>query len=159
MNAATSERSGGRAVPSPASLAARAMGAAGTGAALTYLSFELVDWADRYDTRTCARAPDFCMTLWPIISIPGSFAIALVVLIVVYRPLGIRPQLAVIPPTLLLAPFPLVAAWTAVGLWTAVLVGAVWAAALALTVWRPCRIPGLSVSAALLLASLVILHR
>jgi hypothetical protein len=58
-----------------------------------------------------------------------------------------------------LTPWPLNAALSTVGKWPAVVVGAVWAAAVALTAWRPYRILGLSASAALLLASLIILWR
>ncbi|MFI2645312.1 hypothetical protein [Streptomyces sp. NPDC018610] len=159
MNTASSERSGEQAAPSRAAVARRVVGAAVTGALLSYLSFALVDWANRYDDRTCAKASDFCMTLAPLLSIPASLAIALVVLIVAYRLLGIRPRLAVVPPTLLLAPFVLVAARTTIGPWPAVLAGAVWAAALVLTLWRPYRALGLSLAGVLLLASLGAVYR
>ncbi|MFD8218341.1 hypothetical protein ACFV2U_32695 [Streptomyces sp. NPDC059697] len=159
MNATFAQRCDDSTVPSGGGLAARIAGVAGAGAALTYLSFGLVEWADRYNTRTCAEAPDFCMTLWPVLSFPAAFVIALVGLIVVYRLLGIRPGLAVIPPTLLLAPFPLTAALSTAGLWPATVVGAVWTTALALTVWRPYRILGLSTAATLLLASLIVIYR
>ncbi|MFF2520131.1 hypothetical protein [Streptomyces sp. NPDC058086] len=137
----------------------RITGAAATGAALTCLSIHLVQEAYAYDARVCADETSVCLTPWPVLSFPASFAIALVGLIVAYRLLGIRPGLTVIPPTLLLAPFPLNAALSTVGKWPAVVVGAVWAAAVALTAWRPYRILGLSASAALLLASLIILWR
>ncbi|SOE74986.1 hypothetical protein SAMN05446589_5565 [Streptomyces sp. OV198] len=137
----------------------RITGAAATGAALTYMSIHLVQEAYAYDARACVDETSVCLTPWPVLSFPASFAIALVGLIVAYRLLGIRPGLTVIPPTLLLAPFPLNAALSTVGKWPAVVVGAVWAAAVALTAWRPYRILGLSASAALLLASLIILWR
>ncbi|GHI05015.1 hypothetical protein AQI88_24025 [Streptomyces cellostaticus] len=159
MNTPSAQRHDERAAPSGGGLATRVLGAAGTGAALTCLSLGLVDSANRYDSRTCANAPDFCMTVWPAVSLPVAFAIALVGLVVAYRLLGIRPRLAVIPPTLLLAPFPLDAAESVAGLWPATVAGAVWAAALALTVWRPYRILGLSAAAALLLGSFVVVYR
>ncbi|MFF4398208.1 hypothetical protein [Streptomyces sp. NPDC001480] len=137
----------------------RVTGAAATAAALTYLSIRLVQGAYAYDARVCADDTSVCLTPWPVLSFPASFAIALVGLIVAYRLLGIRPGLTVIPPTLLLAPFPLDATLSTVGKWPAVVVGAVWAAGVALTAWRPYRILGLSIAAALLLASLVILWR
>ncbi|WP_329370201.1 hypothetical protein [Streptomyces sp. NBC_01483] len=46
-----------------------------------------------------------------------------------------------------------------VGKWPAVVVGAVWAASVALTAWRPYRILGLSTAAALLLASFIVIYR
>ncbi|MFF4509019.1 hypothetical protein [Streptomyces sp. NPDC001401] len=159
MDTTSVQRHDERSSPSGRGLATRVVGAAGTGAALTYLSLGLVDSAYRYDTRTCANAPGFCMTVWPDVSLLASFAIALVGLILAYRLLGIHPRLAVIPPTLLLAPLPLDAAESVAGLRPATVAGAVWAAALALTVWRPYRILGLSAAAALLLASLAVLYR
>ena len=115
----------------------RVTGAAATGAALTYLSIHLMQEAYAYDARVCADETSVCLTPWPVLSFPASLAIALVGLIVAYRLLGIRPGLKVIPPTLLLAPFPLDAALSAIGKWPAVVVGAVWATAVALTAWRP----------------------
>ncbi|MFD8736694.1 hypothetical protein ACFV06_17510 [Streptomyces sp. NPDC059618] len=159
MNPTSTQRPEDSTAPSGRSLVARIAGVAGAGAVLAYLSFGLVNWADRYNTRTCADAPDFCMTLWPVLAIPASFAIALVGLIVVYRLLSIRPGLAVIPPTLLLAPFPLTAALSTAGMWPATAVGAIWTTALALTVWRPYRILGLSTASMLLLASFVVIYR
>lgn len=159
MNTTSAERHDERAAAPGGGLSTRVLGAAATGAALTYLSLGLVDSANRYDTRTCADAPDFCMTVWPAVSVAAAFAIALVVLIVAYRLLDIRPLPVVIPPTLLLAPFPLVAAESVAGFWPAIVAGAVWAAAPALTVCRPYRILGLSAAAALLLASLAVLYR
>ena len=137
----------------------RVTGAAATGAALTYLSIHLMQEAYAYDARVCADETSVCLTPWPVLSFPASLAIALVGLIVAYRLLGIRPGLKVIPPTLLLAPFPLDAALSAVGKWPAVVVGAVWATAVALTAWRPYRILGLSATAALLLTSFIMLCR
>jgi hypothetical protein len=137
----------------------RVTGAAATGAALTYLSIHLMQEAYAYDARVCADETSVCLTPWPVLSFPASLAIALVGLIVAYRLLGIRPGLKVIPPTLLLAPFPLDAALSAVGKWPAVVVGAVWATAVALTAWQPYRILGLSATAALLLTSFIMLCR
>jgi hypothetical protein len=145
--------------PSGGALAVRIPGAAATGAALTYLSIHLVQEAYAYDARVCADETSVCLTPWPVFSFAASFAIALVGLIVAYRLLGIRPGLTVIPPTLLLAPFPLNAALSAVGKWPAVVVGAVWAASVALTAWRPYRILGLSTAATLLLASFIVIYR
>ncbi|MDT0469029.1 hypothetical protein [Streptomyces gibsoniae] len=84
--------------------------------------------------------------------------VALVVLIVVYRQLDIRPRLAVVPPTFLLAPLPLAAAQTTAGWWAATIAGAAWSCALALAAWRRYRIVGITASAALLLASLIVLY-
>ncbi|MEU6088076.1 hypothetical protein ABZ865_14865 [Streptomyces sp. NPDC047085] len=159
MNATSAQHHDERGAPAGGGLAARVLGAAGLGAALSYVSLGLVDAGHRHDARTCADAPDFCMTPWPAVSIAAAFAIALVVLVVGYRLLDIRPRLAVIPPTLLLAPFPLSATESAAGFWPATVAGAVWAAAPALAVWRPYRILGLSAATALLLASLIVIYR
>ncbi|WP_328551773.1 MULTISPECIES: hypothetical protein [unclassified Streptomyces] len=159
MNTASTSSRDEHVAPSGQVLAVRVMGAAATGAALTYLSFWLVDSAYRYDARTCAQAQEFCMTPWPLISVPASFVIALVALILVYRLLGIRPRRVVVPPTILLAPFPVLAAREVVGSWSATVVAAVWAGGLALTPWRLYRPLGLSVAGALLLAALLVLFR
>ncbi|MGW2642469.1 hypothetical protein [Streptomyces sp. NPDC001348] len=145
-------------VPSGGAPAIRIPGAAATGAALTYVSIHLVQQGYAYDARVCADDTSVCLTPWPVLALSASFAIALVGLIVAYRLLGIRPGLTVIPPTLLLAPFPLHAALSTAGTWPAVVVGAVWAASVALTAWRPYRILGLSAAAALLLASLIVVY-
>ncbi|MFF4488784.1 hypothetical protein ACFY0F_20185 [Streptomyces sp. NPDC001544] len=158
MDATSVQRHQQTAVPSGGALAVRIPGAAATGAALTYLSIHLVQEAYAYDDRVCADDTSVCLTPWPVLSYAASFAIALVGLIVAYRLLGIRPGRTVIPPTLLLAPLPLIAALSTVGMWPAVVVGASWAASVALTAWRPYRILGLSAAAALLLASLIVVH-
>ncbi|MFF8023618.1 hypothetical protein ACFZDJ_21390 [Streptomyces sp. NPDC007896] len=159
MDATSIQRHDEPAAPSGGALAVRIPGAAATGAALTYVSIHLVQEAYAYDARVCADETSVCLTPWPVLSFLASFAIALVGLIVAYRLLGIRPGLTVIPPTLLLAPFPLNAALSTVGTWSAVVVGAVWAASVALTAWRPYRILGLSAAATLLLASFVVIYR
>jgi hypothetical protein len=159
MDATSIQRHDEPVAPSGGALAVRIPGAAATGAALTYLSIHLVQEAYAYDARVCADETSVCLTPWPVFSFAASFAIALVGLIVAYRLLGIRPGLTVIPPTLLLAPFPLNAALSTVGKWPAVVVGAVWAASVALTAWRPYRILGLSTAATLLLASFIVIYR
>jgi hypothetical protein len=159
MDATPIQRHDEPVAPSGGALAVRIPGAAATGAALTYLSIHLVQEAYAYDARVCADETSVCLTPWPVLSFAASFAIALVGLIVAYRLLGIRPGLTVIPPTLLLAPFPLNAALSSVGKWPAVVVGAVWAASVALTAWRPYRILGLSTAATLLLASFIVIYR
>jgi hypothetical protein len=159
MDATSIQRHDEPVAPSGGALAVRILGAAATGAALTYLSIHLVQEAYAYDARVCADETSVCLTPWPVLSFAASFAIALVGLIVAYRLLGIRPGLTAIPPTLLLAPFPLNAALSTAGKWPAVVVGAVWAASVALTAWRPYRILGLSTAAALLLASFIVIYR
>lgn len=157
MHATSKQRHDEPAAPSRGALAVRITGATATGAALTYLSIHLVQEAYAYDARLCADEASMCLTPYPVLAFPASFVIALVGLIVAYRLLGIRPGLMVIPPTLLLAPFPVHAALNTVGKSPAVVVGAIWTATVALTAWRPYRVLGLSASAALLLASLLIL--
>ncbi|MER5927646.1 hypothetical protein [Streptomyces mirabilis] len=83
----------------------------------------------------------------------------MIILIIVYKQLDIRPRLAVIPPTILLAPFPLLAAQATAGWWTATITGGTWSCSLALTAWSRYRILGITASATLLLASLVVLYR
>ncbi|MFJ1730036.1 hypothetical protein [Streptomyces sp. NPDC088254] len=80
-------------------------------------------------------------------------------LLAVYKRLGIRPRLAVVPPTLALAPIPLAAAQTNAGWWAAALTGGAWASLLAPAAWSRYRILTLSAAAALLLSSLVVLYR
>ncbi|MFF8538622.1 hypothetical protein ACF07B_42690 [Streptomyces sp. NPDC015532] len=144
-------------LPSGGGLAVRVAGAAATGGALTYMSLHLVDRADRYDSRTCAEASGFCMTVWPVLSVPASLAIAFVVLALVYRLLGIGPWTSVVPPTLLLAPLAVLASQRVAASWLAAVAGAVMAAALVLTLWHPCRTLGQLVAAVVFVASLAVL--
>ncbi|WP_326844470.1 hypothetical protein OHB33_40625 (plasmid) [Streptomyces sp. NBC_01558] len=157
MNATFAQRNDNSRMPSGGYLTARVAGAAATGAALTYLSLKLVDAADHHDSQTCAKASGFCMTVWPVISIPASLAIAFVVLALVYRLLGIHPWTSVVPPTLLLTPLPVLAAEKVAASWLAVVVGAVMASALVLTLWRPFRTLGQSTTAVMFAASLAVL--
>ncbi|WP_330332376.1 hypothetical protein OHS33_23475 [Streptomyces sp. NBC_00536] len=103
-----------------------------------------------------------CWTWWDWAAVPLALTTALIVLTVVYKRLAIGDigtRLAVILPTIALAPFPLAAAQTAAGWWAATITGGAWACLLALAAWSRYRILGLSASAALLLASLVVLYR
>lgn len=136
----------------------RVSGAAVTGVVLAAGACWFFSWVKHHSKQACETTDGLCITWWDVAVIPLTFATALITLIVVYKQLGIRPRLAVIPPTLLLASIPLAAAQTA-GLWAATLTGGAWAFFLALAAWSRYRIPGLSAAAALLLASLVILYR
>ncbi|MER5880650.1 hypothetical protein ABT119_32605 [Streptomyces sp. NPDC001910] len=137
--------------------AARVAGAGATGAVLTYISLAVVNAADRYDSQTCAQASGFCMTVWPVASVPVSLAIAFVMLVLIYRLLGIRPWVSVVPPTVLFTPLPVLAAERLAASWLAVVVGAVMASALVLTLWRPFRALGQLTTAVVFFASLAVL--
>jgi hypothetical protein len=116
-------------------------------------------WVREHNEQACETTDGLCFTWWDVAAIPLAFATALITLIVVYKQLGIRPRLAVIPPTILLAPIPLAAAQAIAGLWAAAITGGAWAAFLALAAWSRYRILGLSGAGALLLASLVTVYR
>ncbi|MEU8591293.1 hypothetical protein AB0C59_30465 [Streptomyces sp. NPDC048664] len=137
----------------------RVYGAAATGAVLAYGVCLFFSWVKNHRDQACETTDGLCYTWWDVAAIPLTFVTALITLIVVYKQLGIRPRLAVIPPTLLLAPIPLAAAQTSAGWWAATLTGGAWASSLALAVWSRYRILGLSAAAALLIGSLVVLYR
>ncbi|MFJ7077669.1 hypothetical protein [Streptomyces sp. NPDC098781] len=143
----------------PRSIALPVSGAAATGAVLAHGASLFLSWVGHHSDQACETTDGICFTWWDLTAIPVTFATALMTLIVVYKQLGIRPRLAVIPPTILLAPIPLAAAQTTFGLWAATITGGAWAASLAVTAWNRYRILGLSAAAALLLASLVALYR
>ncbi|MFB6866186.1 hypothetical protein ACFCZQ_30655 [Streptomyces virginiae] len=137
----------------------RATAAAATGAVLACAAAWFFSWVERQDEQACATTEGLCWTWWDWAAVPLTLTVALITLMVVYKRLGITPRLAVVMPTVLLAPLPLAAADTAAGWWAAALVGAAWAGSLALAAWDRHRIPALTASAALLLASLVALYR
>ncbi|QBJ89076.1 hypothetical protein D0Z67_01225 [Streptomyces seoulensis] len=116
-------------------------------------------WVRRDSDQACEKTDGLCWTLWDWAVVPLTMTTALTVLIIVYKQLGVRPRLAVIPPTILLAPIPLAAAHMTVGWWTATIAGGAWSCSLALTAWSRYRILGITASATLLLASLVALYR
>ncbi|MFF8730484.1 hypothetical protein ACF073_28980 [Streptomyces sp. NPDC015171] len=133
-------------------------GAAVTGAVLAGGAVSFFSWVKQHSDQACEGTDGLCWTWWDWAVIPLTFSTALIVLITVYKQLDIRPRLAVIPPTILLAPFPLLAAQATAGWWTAAVAGGAWSCSLALAAWSRYRIPGITASAALLLASLVVLY-
>ncbi|MEU4108781.1 hypothetical protein [Streptomyces sp. NPDC027717] len=136
----------------------RVSGAAVTGAVLACGAVYFLSWVKRDSDRACEKTDGLCWTLWDWAAIPVAFTTASVILIVVYKQLGIRPRLAVIPMTILPAPIVLAAAQVAAGSWTATVVGGMWSCSLALAAWSRYRTLGITASAVLLLASLVVLY-
>ncbi|MFE3187116.1 hypothetical protein ACFXKR_40705 [Streptomyces violascens] len=134
-------------------------GAALTGTILAYGACTFFAWVGHHHDQACKTTDGLCWTWWDWAAIPLTLTLALTVLVVVYKRLGIRPRIAVIPPTLLLAPLPLAAAQTTAGWWATALAGGAWACSLALTTWTRYRIQGVSAAAALLLAALIVLYR
>ncbi|MHB9862281.1 hypothetical protein [Streptomyces sp. YIM S03343] len=143
----------------PGPVVPRVSGAAATGAVLAYGACVFFSWVKHHSNQACETTDGICFTWWDVAVIPLTFATALITLIVVYKQLGIRPRLAVIPPTLLLSPFPLTAAQATAGWWAAAITGGAWASFLALAAWSRYRILGLTAAAVLLLASLGVLYR
>lgn len=139
-------------------VAPRVSGAAVTGAVLAYGACRFFSWVRQYSEQACETTDGICFTWWDLAVIPLTYATAVITLIVVYKQLGIRPRLAVIPPTILLAPFPLAAAQTSAGWWAATVAGGAWASFFALAAWSRYRILGLSAAAALLLGSFLVLY-
>ncbi|MER5713651.1 hypothetical protein [Streptomyces sp. NPDC002132] len=142
----------------PQPVVPRVSGAAVTGAVLAYGACWFFAWVNHHSEQACETTDGFCFTWWGLTVVPLTFTTALITLVAVYKRLGIRPRIAVIPPTLVLAPIPLAAAQTNAGWWAAALTGGAWASLLALAAWRRYRVLGLSATAALLLASLVVLY-
>ncbi|MFE0255083.1 hypothetical protein [Streptomyces sp. NPDC059010] len=140
-------------------MAPRISGAAATGAVRALGACLFFSWVGRHGDQACETTDGICFTWWDLAAVPLTFTTALITLIVVYKRLGIRPRLAVVPPTVLLAPFPLAAAQTTAGLWATTVTGGAWASFLALAAWNRYRILGLSAAAALLLTSLAVLYR
>jgi hypothetical protein len=87
-------------------------GAAATGTVLAAGAGHYLSWVEHRSNQACETTDGLRITWWDLTAIPFIITIAL---IVVYKQLGIRPRLAVIPPTILLAPFPFVAAQTTAG--------------------------------------------
>ncbi|RZU18160.1 hypothetical protein [Streptomyces sp. BK239] len=143
----------------PQPVVPRVSGAAVTGAVLACGACRFFARVKHHSEQACATTDGFCFTWWDLTVIPLTFTTALITLLAVYKRLGIRPRLAVIPPTLVLAPIPLAATQTNAGWWAAALTGGAWASLLALAAWSRYRLLGLSAAAALLLASLVVLYR
>ncbi|MCZ4610973.1 hypothetical protein O3S80_45900 [Streptomyces sp. Lzd4kr] len=137
----------------------RVSAAAVTGAVLAWGAMHFFSWVRRGSDRACEKTDGLCWTWWDWAAIPLTFTTALIILIIVYKQLDIRPRLAVIPPTILLAPLPLTAAQATAGWWTATIAGGTWSCFVALTAWSRYRILGLTTAATLLLASLIVLYR
>ncbi|MEU1405541.1 hypothetical protein ABZ471_24820 [Streptomyces sp. NPDC005728] len=133
-------------------------GAAATGAVLATGAGQYLAWVKDHSDQTCETTDGLCFTWWGLTAVPLVMTIALVVLIVVYKQLDIRPRLAIIPPTFLLAPLPLAAAQTTAGWWAAAIAGGAWSCVLALAAWSRYRIVGITASATLLLTSLIVLY-
>ncbi|MFD7057508.1 hypothetical protein ACFWBS_58030 [Streptomyces mirabilis] len=142
----------------PRSVIPQVSGAAVTSAVLACGAVHFFSWVRRDSDQACEKTDGLCWTWWDWAAIPLSFTTALIILIIVYKQLDIRPRLAVIPPTILLAPFPLLAAQATAGWWTATITGGTWSCFLALTAWSRYRVLGITASATLLLASLVVLY-
>ncbi|MGW4607146.1 hypothetical protein ACWENS_28340 [Streptomyces sp. NPDC004532] len=104
----------------------QAVGAAVTGAMLAYGAFYVFASTARHHEQTCATTDGLCWTWWDWAEFPFTFGTALVVLVIVYKALGLRPRLALIPPTVLFAPILITAAQMAGGWWTAAVVGGAW---------------------------------
>lgn len=144
--------------PELRTLAPRLSGAAVTGAGLAVGATAYLAQAQERAEGTCGADLVMCVTWGNLTALPVIIVTALVVLVVVYKRLGIRPRLAVIPPTLLLAPLPLTAAQTVLGGTATAVAGAVWAGALALTAWDRYRVLGVTAGAVLVCGSLVVLY-
>ncbi|MCC5480686.1 hypothetical protein [Streptomyces barringtoniae] len=142
----------------PRSVLPRVLGAAVTGAVLATSARAYLSWAGQHSDRLCRTTDTLCFTGWNLTALPLVFTVSLTVLLVVYKRLGIRPRLAVVPPTLVLAPIPLAAADTTAVWWAVALVGGAWSSSFALAAWSRYQIPALAASAVLLLASLVVLY-
>lgn len=143
----------------PAPALPRLLGAAASGAVLATGASAYLSWVHRRSDRICGPDPGvLCFTGWNLTAIPFLFASSLTVLVVVYKGLGIRPRLAVIPPTLILAPILLGAAHATAGWWAVACTGGAWSFSCALAAWSRYRIPALAASAVLLLASMVVLY-
>ncbi|MGW4194519.1 hypothetical protein [Streptomyces sp. NPDC005004] len=143
--------------PASPALVPRLSGAAVTGAGLAVGAAAYLTRSQERAEGTCA-SDGMCITWGNLTALPVVVVTALVVLVVVYKQLDIRPRLAVIPPTLLLAPLPLAAAQTALGGMATAVAGAVWAGALALTAWDRYRALGVTTAAVLVCGSLVVLY-
>ncbi|MFE9931273.1 hypothetical protein [Streptomyces sp. NPDC005533] len=133
--------------------------AAVTGAVLAYGAVRFFSWVERQNARACATSDGLCWTWWDWAAVPLAVTTALIVLMAVYKRLGIGHRAAIVTPTVLLAVFPLAAARADFGWWASALAGGAWAGSLALTAWGRYRAPGLAAAAVLLLASLVVLYR
>ncbi|MFF1340721.1 hypothetical protein ACFVYT_22890 [Streptomyces sp. NPDC058290] len=133
-------------------------GAAVTGAVLACGAVSFFVWVTHHGDQACEKTDGLCWTWWDWAAIPLTLTTALIILMIVYKQLGIRPRLAVIPPTILLAPFPLLAGQATAGWWIAAITGGAWSCSLALATSSRYRIRGIAASATLLLASLVVLY-
>ncbi|MGW7260066.1 hypothetical protein [Streptomyces sp. NPDC054834] len=134
------------------------LGAAVTGAALAVGALAYLSWVGQRSGQICRTTDGLCVTGWNLTALPLLFTGSLIVMLVVYKRLGIGPRLAVIPPTLMPAPILLSAAHTTAGWWAVALVGGAWSYSCALAAWSRYRIPALAASAVLLLASMVALY-
>ena len=136
----------------------QATGAAVTGAVLAYGACQAFAATKHHSEQACRAVDGPCFTSWGLAVVPFTFTTALIVLIIVYKRLGIGPRVEVIAPTMLLAPILLGAAQSTGGWWAATVVGGAWSCSLTLAVRSRCRLLGLSMAATLLLASLVTLY-
>ncbi|MEU5438287.1 hypothetical protein AB0G73_33725 [Streptomyces sp. NPDC020719] len=136
----------------------RVAGSAVTGAVLAAGASQFVFWARHDSAGACEKTDGLCSTWLGLAALPLTVTTSVIILMLVYKQLGIRPRHAVIPPTIVLGPLPLVAAQTAAGWWAAAITGGAWSCFLALAAWDRYRILGLSAAAILLLASLVVLY-
>ena len=143
----------------PSPVLPRVSGVAVTGAVVAAGAGSYVSWVRHRDEQACATTDGLCFSWWGLTAVPLTITIAAIVLIVVYKRLGIRPRLAVVPPTIVLAPLPLAAAQATAGWWAAAIAGGAWSCFFALAAWSRYRIPGLTAAAMLLLASMVVLYR
>ncbi|MFF4401766.1 hypothetical protein [Streptomyces sp. NPDC001480] len=142
----------------PGAALPRVLGAAATGAALATGALAYLSWVGRRSDRICRTTDGPCVTGWNLTALPLLFAGSLIVLLVVYKRLGIGPRHAVVPPTLVPAPVLLSAAHTTAGWWAVALAGGAWSYSCALAAWSRYRIPALAASAVLLLAAMVALY-
>ncbi|MFF7098208.1 hypothetical protein ACFY9A_38375 [Streptomyces rubradiris] len=143
----------------PRPVIAQAAGAAVTGAVLSFTACQALAATGRRRERACSTTDGMCFTWWDVAVLPLTFAAALAVLSIVYKALGIGPRIGVIPPSLLLAPLPLGAADSIGGRAAVTVAGALWACFLALAARKRHRMLGLSLTAVVLLASLIVLYR
>ncbi|MEU7363496.1 MULTISPECIES: hypothetical protein [Streptomyces] len=137
----------------------QAAGAAATGALLSFAACRALALTQRHREQTCASTDGMCFTWWDLATLPLIFATASVVLAVVYKALGIGPRIVVVPPSLLLAPLPLAAGQSVGGWAAAAMAGGVWACSVALAARDHHRVLGLTLAAAVLLTSVIVLYR
>lgn len=142
----------------PRSVLPRVLIAAATGAVLALGARSYHSWAAHRGDRICRATDGLCITWWTVTAIPLVVTVCVIVLTAVYKRLGIRPRLVIVPPTILLAPIPLAAADATAGWWAVVLTGGAWSGCLALAAWSGHRPLALAASAAMLLAAMAVYY-